>query len=77
MGAIPYGNSWLDMLKLVQRVVQFLASKGDLIMTATELLITTSAMLGLAVLRFGVPALITWLIGKTLKLAAPHHPERF
>lgn len=40
-------------------------------MTATELLITTSAMFGLAVLRFGVPALVTWLIGKTLKLAVP------
>jgi hypothetical protein len=40
-------------------------------MTVAELLMTTLILLGLAVLRFGVPTLITWLIGKALKYAMP------
>ena len=40
-------------------------------MSATEVLMSASIMVGLAVLRFGIPLLVTWLVGKLLKLAVP------
>ena len=35
----------------------------------TELLITTFAIIGLVVLRLGVPILLMWLFGKVLRYA--------
>jgi hypothetical protein len=40
-------------------------------MTLPELLTGILILTGLATLRFGVPALITWLLGKLLKRAVP------
>jgi len=40
-------------------------------MTLAELLTGMLILTGLTVLRFGVPALITWLIGRLLKRAIP------
>ena len=36
-------------------------------MSPEELLITLSVLLGLAILRIGLPLTITWLIGKILR----------
>ena len=38
-------------------------------MSPQELLITLSVMLGLAILRIGLPLTITWLVGKILRTA--------
>ena len=40
-------------------------------MTPLELLTGILILTGLATLRFGVPALITWLLGRLLKRAVP------
>jgi hypothetical protein len=40
-------------------------------MTPMEFLTGMLILVGLATLRLGVPALITWLIGKLLKRAEP------
>ncbi len=40
-------------------------------MTLVEFLTGLLILTGLATLRFGVPALITWLVGKLLKRAMP------
>jgi len=40
-------------------------------MTLVELLTGMLILTGLTVLRFGVPALITWLVGRLLKRAIP------
>jgi len=40
-------------------------------MTLPELLTGMLILTGLATLRLGVPALITWLLGKLLKRAVP------
>jgi len=40
-------------------------------MTLLELLTGMLILTGLATLRFGVPALITWLVGRLLKRAVP------
>lgn len=40
-------------------------------MTLLELLTGVLILTGLAMLRLGVPALITWLVGKLLKRAVP------
>lgn len=36
---------------------------------ATELFLTTFVLIGLTVLRFGVPLLTLWLLGKALRYA--------
>jgi hypothetical protein len=38
-------------------------------MSPEELFISASIVLGLAVVRFGVPLAITWLVGKVLSSA--------
>jgi hypothetical protein len=43
-------------------------------MTPMEFLTGMLILAGLATLRLGVPALITWLVGKLLKRAAPSAP---
>ncbi len=40
-------------------------------MTLVEFLTGLLILTGLATLRFGVPALVTWLVGKLLKRAMP------
>ncbi len=40
-------------------------------MTFVEFLTGLLILTGLATLRFGVPALITWLVGRLLKRAIP------
>lgn len=40
-------------------------------MSATELLMSAAILLGLAILRFGVPFSITWLVGKLLRSSSP------
>ncbi len=40
-------------------------------MTLMELLTGMLILAGLATLRFGVPVLITWLVGRLLKRAIP------
>ncbi len=40
-------------------------------MTFVEFLTGLLILAGLATLRFGVPALITWLVGRLLKRAIP------
>jgi hypothetical protein len=38
-------------------------------MSPEELLMTLSILVGLAILRFGLPLSITWLLGKILRAA--------
>lgn len=40
-------------------------------MTITELLISVSILLALAILRFGLPLSITWLVARVLKSTLP------
>jgi hypothetical protein len=41
-------------------------------MSLQELLMAVSILAGLAIIRFGLPLTITWLVGKVLGLLQPH-----